>query len=165
MRRKPEAIDLARGSPALAWCLANCDQFRPLHGQPPLDWAHGHVGNKQTAILDWLGFPPTRSTIKLLRKLTPSCIDPSSMRTLRTTLNKDPHGTEMLRHQERINAGVHRLCCTRRLTESVRRRTCTSTKCFSPSGQPLHSCVNRTAPGGEANSRSPGISRRVPPPG
>ena len=117
IHRHSPAIDLVQSSPALAWCLANCDVFRPVYQRPAVEWAKSLVGEKQTRILDWLGFPGTDSTVKLLRKLGPSCIDPASMRMLYNTLRDNESGTKMLRHQSRINAGVHRLCCYRRLAD------------------------------------------------
>jgi hypothetical protein len=119
IHRKPEALELVQSNPALAWCLANCDEFRSIYLQSAADWAKWHVGNKQIEILEWLGFPGTDSTVKLLRKLAHCCIDPASMRMLAETLRNDEHGTRMLRHQSRINAGALRLCCYRRLTDVI----------------------------------------------
>ena len=119
IHRQPETLDLIQGSPALAWCLANCDAFRPIYRRPAVEWAAALVGRKQAEILKWLGFPGTDSTVKLLRKLGPSCIDPASMRMLCNTLRDSDSGTKMLRHQSRINAGVHRLCCYRRLADAA----------------------------------------------
>ena len=119
IHERPEALDLAQGSPALAWALANCDHFRPVYDQPPTAWAKWQVPNRQSQILEWLGFPGNDSTVRLLRKLTPSCIIPSSMRMLRSTLLQDARAAKMLRHQTRINVGIHSLCCHARLADHV----------------------------------------------
>jgi hypothetical protein len=119
IHRKPEALELAQSNPALAWCMANCDEFRSIYLQSAADWAKWHVGNKQIEILEWLGFPATDSTVKVLRKLTPSCIDPASMRMLANTLGNDERAAKMLGHLSRINAGALRLCCYRRLTDLI----------------------------------------------
>jgi len=120
IHRRPEALELVQSNPVLAWSLANCDAFRPVYGQPAVKWAKWQIGNKQIRILEWLGFPATDSTVRLLRKLEPSCIDPVSMRMIRNTLQNNTRSAKMLRHQSRINAGIHRLCCYGRLTDVPR---------------------------------------------
>jgi hypothetical protein len=80
VRCKPEFLDLAESTPALAWCLANCDQFRKIVLAAPAVAAAWRVDRKQAKILEWLGFPGTKSVIRLLRKIPRDSVGPIDKR-------------------------------------------------------------------------------------
>jgi len=109
------AQDLADNNPVLAWCLANNDQFRKFFGQrSPAEFAASRLCKKQREILEWLGFPGTDATVRLMRKILPEAIIPLDARMLRQAVT-EPEAAQLLAHLHRVNAGVLGLVCNLKL--------------------------------------------------
>lgn len=116
---RPEAIDLLRINPALAFCLANCDQFRRWTGSSPAAHASFVAGKRQRDILDWLGFPATEAVARIFRKIPPDAITPSAARVLRHALRTEQGILKLLAHQPVVNAGVLALTTNLKLLAGV----------------------------------------------
>lgn len=106
--RCPGALDLSRGNPALAFALANNWVFHKPAVRQPVRAARSLVFRKQKAILEWLGFPPTETSRRILAKLCPESVSNWSLLVLRELL-KDPDMAKMLSHLEVVNTDVLRL--------------------------------------------------------
>lgn len=119
LSRKPEAGDLLAVNPALAFCLANCDQFRRWTGPSPAACASFLVGKRQRDILGWLGFPASESAARIFRKILPEAISPSAARVLRHAWRSEPGIVKLLGHQRTINAGVLALLTNLKLLPAV----------------------------------------------
>lgn len=70
--RCPGALDLVRASPALAFALASLWAFRNPAPRQPLRAARALLRKRQPEIAAWLGFSSDRSTMRVLRKLSPA---------------------------------------------------------------------------------------------
>lgn len=70
--RCPGSLDLMTSNPALAMAVSSLWAFREKPPQWPLRTARSLIGKRQEAIAGWLGFPESKSTVKILRKLPPS---------------------------------------------------------------------------------------------
>lgn len=122
-----KAIDVAAASPVLAWCLANHDQFRGKLTAAAMLQAVWHSHQKQRDILEWLGFPGTESTVRLMRKILPEAASPSLLNGLKMALKADSPLFKALVHLKSVNAGVLGLissfrlhpCLTPQLLEEV----------------------------------------------
>lgn len=122
LSREDAAQDLAASNPNLAWCLANCDQFRRLVvTASPAECAQPHVRKKQVEILQWLGFPPSDSMVRLLGKILPEAMTPLDARMLRRAA-AEPGVADLLAHVRPINAGVLGLACNFKLLPSISAR-------------------------------------------
>lgn len=119
INQKPEALDLVRINPSLAFCLANCDQFRRWTGTSPATHAGYVVGRKQRDILGWLGFPAAEPVVRVLRKIPPEAMTPSDARMLRHALRSEPEVVNLLAHQRIINSGALALVTNLKLLGGV----------------------------------------------
>jgi hypothetical protein len=106
MAARREAIQLASHNPVLAWLLANNDHFRNNLTKPPVYLAQWRLDYTQERLLDWLGFPPATSVMKLFRKIDPTTFSLATARLLRIALNGDPSLIPLLAHQRKINRGI-----------------------------------------------------------
>jgi len=116
---KPEALDLLAVNPALAYCLANCDQFRRWTGASPAAHAGFVTDRRQRDILSWLGFPASEALARIFRKILPEAITPSGARMLRHALRSEPRILKLLAHRPVINAGVLALVTNLKLLPAV----------------------------------------------
>lgn len=103
--------DLAASSPVLAYCLASSYEFRRTLPEAAAVQAVWYSRRKQRVILDFLGFPPRESMVRLIRKITPDAAEPSSMRMLRSALTENPEVLRALGHIPRIHPGIVALLC------------------------------------------------------
>jgi hypothetical protein len=104
--RCPGALDLARSNPALAFALASPWVFRRPAPKQPLRAARALLRRPQHEIAGWLGFPQSRSAVRILRKLPPDkCTVPNllNLRRLCVTHSKP------LRHIRRLGEETIRL--------------------------------------------------------
>jgi hypothetical protein len=108
LARCPGADDLGRSNPALLYALASNWVFHKPGVKQPIRAARGLVNRKQKQILEWLGFPATETTRRILCKIVPHSLSVESLLYLRNSL-EDPYVIKCLSHMERINAGVLRL--------------------------------------------------------
>ena len=86
------AIDLIRSNPALAWALASYWVFHKVAVASNKMRVIRRLlknGIKQTEILAWLGFPPTKSARKILMKIPHKGINCESLLMLRKLLKND----------------------------------------------------------------------------
>jgi hypothetical protein len=118
MARCPRADDLSRSNPALAYALASNWVFHKPGVTHPMRSARCLVNRKQKRILEWLGFPATESTRRILAKIVPRSLSVMSLLYLRNAL-ADPWVRGTLSHLDRINASALRLVTNPRLREHV----------------------------------------------
>lgn len=93
--RCPGALDLVRATPALAFALASLWAFRKPAPRQPLRAARALLHKRQPEIAAWLGFPSDRSTMRVLRKLSPAECSIPNLLHLRDLL---PFHPKPLRH-------------------------------------------------------------------
>ena len=107
----PAAFDLAVSSPATSFAVASNWVFHRPAVRQPLRSARSLLRHDQKVIQQWLGFPPTEATRKLLRKIVPMSIDVSSLLYLRESLSGEDARLigNRLAHLRRINSGVLRI--------------------------------------------------------
>ena len=103
------ALDLVRSNPALAFALASNWVFHKPPVSRPLRSARTLLEKKQREILDWLGFPGTEATRRILAKIPASSISIDGLLYLRTFLNGDGNDTKYLMHLPRLNFDVLRM--------------------------------------------------------
>lgn len=103
--RCPGAIDLVRATPALAFALASLWAFRNPAPRQPLRAARALLRKRQPEIAAWLGFPSDRSTMRVLRKLSPAECSIPNLLHLRDLLRVHP---KPLRHMRMLGtASLH----------------------------------------------------------
>jgi hypothetical protein len=112
-------LDLVHSNRVLAYMLANIDEFGKPIARTPAYHARKHVTLKQKEILDWLGFPPSDSMVRVVRKIIPEAISPHDARLLRLALRDEPAIQKMLAHLRVINAGVLALVTNLKLLSAV----------------------------------------------
>ena len=130
LARCPGADDLGKSNPALLYALASNWVFHTPAVTQPIRAARRLVNRKQKHILEWLGFPATETSRRILGRIVPASLSVESLLYLRGSLG-DPYVTKTLSHLERINAGVLRLVTdmkyrhllTPRLLEDIGRDT------------------------------------------
>ncbi len=103
--RCPGALDLSHSNPGLCYALASNWVFHKPAVSLPLRAARRLVGQKQKAILDWLGFPGTDAARKLLQKIKPSALDVFKLLRVRN-LFADCELVKWLSHIENVNKEV-----------------------------------------------------------
>ena len=104
--RCPGALDLVRSNPALAFCLASLWVFRNPAPCRPLRSARSLIRKPQAEIAAWLGFPGTRSAVRVIRKLEARDCTIPNLLALRQLFAS--HGKK-LRHLPRIDSELLRL--------------------------------------------------------
>lgn len=106
--RVPEAVGLAQLCPALAAGLAFHASLRPAVTKPYrsaralLTKPPPHIAR---AVAAWLGFPPGRATVRVLRRLPAALCGPANLRLLQEGLT-DPAIARSLRHIASLNPAV-----------------------------------------------------------
>jgi len=105
MARVPGAVDLCDSNPAIAYMLASNWVFHQPAVKNGLRAARTQVLKPQRQILQWLGFPPTESARKILRKIEPESLSIPGLLQLRTRL-RSGEVVKLLSHLPRINAAV-----------------------------------------------------------
>jgi hypothetical protein len=103
--RCPGADELGIANPALCFALANNWVFRCPAIQRPLRAARGLLRKPHRKIVEWLGFPATRSVQRILSRINPRDLSVCHLLELREAL-RNPRILKMLQHTQRINFGV-----------------------------------------------------------
>lgn len=104
--RCPGAMDLVKSTPALAYALASLWAFRTNSPQQPLRAARALLRKQQPLIASWLGFPGSKSTIKILRKLRPEACTIPNLLHLRDHFF---HFSKALCHMQNITSDALRI--------------------------------------------------------
>lgn len=112
------ALEMSEANPALAFCLASNWAFHKPAVQRPLRSARALLAKKQVEILEWLGFPATEPTRKLMRKVEMKEVDTTTLFFLRGALRR-PELVERLCHLPRINDDIVRIVTGRELRPLV----------------------------------------------
>ena len=114
----PAALDLTRSNPVLAYMLASSWAFRERPVARPLRSARALLarGHRQREVLEWLAWPGTDATRRVVRKIAPASARTVSLRCLRSRLT-EPAIVKALRHVPRINANVMRMAWDRSLLQ------------------------------------------------
>ncbi len=101
------ALDLLRANPALGFMLATNGDFHRVHLTTPMTAARLllGLGRKQREILDWLEFPATDSTRRIVRKIEDRAITVAALRALRGALGR-AECRKQLAHLARITKPV-----------------------------------------------------------
>lgn len=104
------AMDLLRANPALGFMLACNGDFHRVHLTTPMTAARLllGLGRKQREILDWLEFPPTESTRRIMRKIEHRAITVAALKALRRPLHA-PECQKRLAHLPRITKPILQL--------------------------------------------------------
>jgi hypothetical protein len=105
MARCPGALDLSHSNPALCFALASNWVFHKPAVRQPIRAARSLMNKKQKVILEWLGFPATETTRRILAKIAPEALTVERLLYLRLAL-ADEGGVKVLSHLERINGAV-----------------------------------------------------------
>jgi hypothetical protein len=105
MARVPGALDLCDSNPAIAYMLASNWVFHQPAVKNGLRAARALVFKPQRNILQWLGFPPTESVRKILRKIEPESLSIPGLLRLRTRL-RNGEVVKLLAHLPCINAAI-----------------------------------------------------------
>lgn len=105
-----KAIELYKSTPALAWMLASSWAFKAKPVKNHFRSIRGlfKSGKSQREILNWLDFPSSKQTIKLLRKVDMSDVDITFFLHLKSVITRQT-SLENLRHLRRIDYSVVRL--------------------------------------------------------
>jgi hypothetical protein len=101
-------------NPGLAFALASNRVFHRPAVKKPLRAARSQLRKKQREILSWLGFAPTESVRRILRKIDPSDLTVERLLYLRDGLS-DPAVVKSLSHLPSVNSLVLRLATDPRL--------------------------------------------------
>jgi hypothetical protein len=105
MARCPGALDLSRSNPALYFALACNWVFHKPAVRQPIRAARSLMYKKQKVILEWLGFPATETTRRILAKIAPEALTVERLLYLRLALANEGV-VKVLSHLERINGAV-----------------------------------------------------------
>jgi hypothetical protein len=107
--REP-ALELAYNNPSLAMFLAVARYLCPEKKNNFYRKVRRVIRKRQKDILGWLGFPASKSVVKITKKIVPkSIINPQSIWYWRESFYREDV-LKVLRHLKRINAGVLRIC-------------------------------------------------------
>ena len=116
MEKSEAAVELAGINPALCFALGNYERFRKQYsdpGRPPL------VSRKrQRDIAEWLGFPGTDASAKLLAKISPESASVELLRVLRPKI-QDQQISKLFSHLPALNTGVVSLAIGENLLDAV----------------------------------------------
>ncbi|MGC3990167.1 MAG: hypothetical protein QM796_10895 [Chthoniobacteraceae bacterium] len=105
VRRHPQSEDLVISNPALAFCIANADNWDTRRLTPIADFqAHLLQVRRRQALL-LLGFPGQETVVRILAKITPEACSLPLLLRLRKSL-AIPHLRELLQHLRVIDLGA-----------------------------------------------------------
>lgn len=114
-----EALEMMESTPALALMLACSQRYNKVTWQlRSLRSLLLKPGKNQAEIAGWLGFPARPATIRLLRKMHSSALDPKVLLYLRQVLS-NPHIFKRLAHLPELNRNVIRIVTDVRLEPMV----------------------------------------------
>jgi hypothetical protein len=108
------AKELAASNPTLAYCVAARVRNATLSEPHQIDAIVGTISQKRRAILEWLRFPSTEATVRILGKIHPASLAPSLLDSLRGCL-ADPEVVKRIGHLRSVNMGVVSLVADPRL--------------------------------------------------
>ncbi len=101
---RQETFELFDSNPALGLLLANSDRFR-RHAAEPWEEAHRMVLRPRSEILSWLGFPASKSVVRIVGKVDVSRISVDHCFKLRDVMAID-EASQRLRHLPAVCDGV-----------------------------------------------------------
>ncbi|OGV68101.1 MAG: hypothetical protein A2283_18865 [Lentisphaerae bacterium RIFOXYA12_FULL_48_11] len=110
-------VELAQANPILVYCIANNAEFRTKPEDRITIMAKLCL-KKQKELLEWLGFPCTPATVRLLQKILPEAVNPSILRMFRTAI-KTTEFSKTLGHMNHINAGVMALITNKNIADFI----------------------------------------------
>jgi len=110
----PACLEPSLSNLVLAFCTANNAEFR-AKPEDRISILGKLCRKKQKELLDWLGFPCTPSTVRLLQKIVPEAVNPSILRMFRSAL-KITDFLKTLGHIRQINTGVLALVTNKTIT-------------------------------------------------
>jgi hypothetical protein len=105
MARVPGALDLCDSNPAITYMLASNWVFHQPAVKNSLRAARAQVLKPQRQILQWLGFSPTESVRKILRKIEPESLSIPGLLQFRTRIQIAAVRKQLV-HLPRINAAI-----------------------------------------------------------
>lgn len=100
--RAPRSIDLIESNPALGWMLASNPMFHRPNVERPMRACRTWCCRPRPEIAEWLGFPPTRSAVRLLAKIEPQALTADGLRALRARMREGAPIVRGLAHAPRI---------------------------------------------------------------
>ncbi len=100
------AAQIAYNNPALLFALSNSWIFKTFPVSNPMRSVRSLLNKPQKAILEWLDFPASESTRKLLSKVVCRSVDASCLLNLRNAIMSCPQKCKMLSHLPRLNKSV-----------------------------------------------------------
>lgn len=98
--------DLLESNAVLAYALACNDELRHTPPDQAAGRAHGWAARKQRELAHALGFPATENSVRVLGKVLPEAVNPSSLRMLRDCLPFDAKVAKWISHLPELNAGT-----------------------------------------------------------
>lgn len=108
------AKELAESNPTLAYFVAARVRSSTLSEPHQVDEVVGTISRKRRDILEWLRFPATEATVRILGKIHPASLAPSLVDSLRACLG-DSEVLKTVGHLRSINMGVVSLVADPRL--------------------------------------------------
>lgn len=100
--RAPRSIDLIRSNPALGWMLASNPMFHRPNVERPMRACRMWCNRPRPEVAGWLGFPATRSAVRLLAKIDPQALHSDGLRALRARMREGAPIVASLAHVRRI---------------------------------------------------------------
>jgi hypothetical protein len=108
------AVELAKSNPTLAYCVAARARHLTLSEPHQVDAVVDKISCKRRQILEWLDFPATEATVRVLGKLHPSSLAPPVVGSLRACLF-EPVAMKKIGHLKSVNMGTVSLLADPRL--------------------------------------------------
>jgi hypothetical protein len=103
--RSRSARELAVHQPVIAFAVAFASRIHPHPPQRLFRAARAWLARPAREVLGWLGFPPTKATVRLFGRIEPEHLSPYDLTDLRTAL-QDPAVRRLLAHLPRVNDSV-----------------------------------------------------------
>jgi len=100
--RAPRSLDLITSNPALGWMLASNPMFHRPNVERPMRACRTWCSRPRPEIAAWLGFPATRSAVRLLGKIEPQALTTDGLRALRARMLEGAPIVRSLAHVPRI---------------------------------------------------------------
>jgi len=100
--RAPRSIDLIASNAALGWMLASNPMFHRPNVERPMRACRTWCSRPRPRIAAWLGFPETRSAVRLLGKIEPHALTVDGLRALRARMREGAPIVRSLAHVPRI---------------------------------------------------------------
>lgn len=103
--RCPDALELVRSNPALAYCLASAWVFHPQGMSWPMRSIRRLLPKRRRDIAGWLGFPAGDAAVNILGKIPPGACGIRRLLGLRTLLS-ERDDMKWLSHVEQLSGPI-----------------------------------------------------------